>query len=150
DITMSFFQTARAYIEGFALYGSRVGLEWPALEGGPMRVHRIGPVRTGGRGRTVAVEEVTSPDRPDLLPEEVAAFTQPVELPAAGGGTVRVKANHSGSHPHLVHEWISSIVEDRPPLVDARTAAAWTAPGICAHQSALAGGRATDVPDFAP
>jgi hypothetical protein len=33
--------------------------------------------------------------------------------------------------------------------VDARTAAAWSAPGICAHDSALLSGAAVDVPDFA-
>jgi hypothetical protein len=59
-----------------------------------------------------------------------------------------VNAAHGGSHRHLVHEFISSILEERPPLVDARVAAAWSAPGIYAHQSALAGGTLVDMPDF--
>jgi predicted dehydrogenase len=148
DVTMSFFQTAREYIEGFALYGTRMGVEWPAREGGPLRIHTLGEVRTGGRGRAVAVEEVAPPDRADLLPPELAPFTRPFDLPTPAGGVVHVGAAHSGSHPHLVHEWVSSIIEDRVPLVDARTAAAWTAPGVVAHHSALAGGASRDVPDF--
>jgi hypothetical protein len=47
-----------------------------------------------------------------------------------------------------VHEFVGAVLAGRAPLVDARTAAAWTAPGICAHQSALAGGEPTPVPDF--
>jgi hypothetical protein len=32
---MSFFQTARSYVEGFALYGDRRGIEWPIDNEGP-------------------------------------------------------------------------------------------------------------------
>lgn len=150
DITMSFFQTARAYTEGFAVYGSRLGVEWPAAEGGPLLVHEFGALRPGGRGRTVTVREVEPPDRPDLLPPEIAPFTRPVELvPGPGLASVPVGADHGGSHPHLVHEFVTSIVADRAPRVDARTAAAWTAPGICAHDSALAGGARVDIPAYA-
>lgn len=61
---------------------------------------------------------------------------------------VRVGAGHGGSHPFLVHEFVGSIAEGRRPLIDAQTAARWTAPGICAHQSALAGGIEVSVPDY--
>jgi predicted dehydrogenase len=149
DITMSFFQTARAYTEGFAVYGTRMGVEWPTAEGGPLLVHELGPVRSDGRGRAVSVTQVDAPDRADLLPEEIALFTRPVDL-LVDQGSVAVGASHGGSHPHLVHEFVSSIYDDRPPRVDARVAAAWSAPGICAHESALAGGEAVDIPDFAP
>lgn len=150
DITMSFFQTARAYTEGFAVYGSRISVEWPTAEGAPLQVHQFGTVPAGGRGRAVSVREVEPPDRPDLLPAEIAGFTRPGDVvPAAGLPAVPVGAGHGGSHPHLVHEFVSSILHRRPPRVDARTAAAWTAPGICAHQSALAGGVGVDIPDFA-
>ncbi|MDQ1512563.1 MAG: hypothetical protein QOC59_405, partial [Microbacteriaceae bacterium] len=36
----------------------------------------------------------------------------------------------------------------RAPLIDARRSANWTAPGICAHQSALAGGAEIRVPTY--
>jgi hypothetical protein len=49
----------------------------------------------------------------------------------------------------MVHEFVRSILESRPPMSDAVTAAHWTAAGICAHASAMADGAAIDVPDFA-
>jgi hypothetical protein len=58
------------------------------------------------------------------------------------------RAGHGGSHPWLVHEFLSSIIEDRPARIDGRTAAAWTAPGICAHESALRDGARIEVPAF--
>jgi hypothetical protein len=76
---------------------------------------------------------VQVPDRADLLPEPIQRFTQ--------GG-------HFGSHPHLVHEFVRSIVEGRPPAIDAYTSADWTAPGICAHESALLSGEPVVIPDF--
>ena len=148
DVTMSFFQTARQYTEGFDIYGSQVGIEWPAVEGGPLLVHELGAMRDDGRGRAVAVTEVEAPDRPDLLPDEIRRFTHTVDV-ASRGGTHQVGAAHGGSHPHLVNEFVNSIIEGRRPLVDARTAAAWSAPGICAHDSALLSGAVVDVPDFA-
>ena len=58
-------------------------------------------------------------------------------------------SGHGGSHPHLAHEFVRSIIEDRPPAIDAVTAANWTAVGICAHESAMRGGARVAVPDFA-
>ena len=55
---------------------------------------------------------------------------------------------HGGSHPHLVHEFVSSIIEERPPWPDAITTAAWTAAGICAHESAMNGGARIEIPQF--
>lgn len=43
---------------------------------------------------------------------------------------------HGGSHPHLVHAWVSAIRGERPALPDAETSANGTTVGICAHQSA--------------
>jgi hypothetical protein len=40
-------------------------------------------------------------------------------------------------------------VEDRDPWPNAKTAANWTAVGICAHQSAEQGGVRVDLPAFA-
>jgi hypothetical protein len=55
---------------------------------------------------------------------------------------------HHGSHPHLVHEFVRSIIEERKPNIDAVTAANWTAAGICAHESALKGGAEIIIPQF--
>ena len=57
-------------------------------------------------------------------------------------------ADHGGSHPHMVHEFVSSIVEERQPWPDAITTAGWTAAGICAHESAMNGGKRIEIPQF--
>jgi predicted dehydrogenase len=133
EVTRSWFQTARAYTEAFSVYGDRAGFEWQQLEHEDPLLFTLEPVQPGRREREVKAERIAVPYRPDLLPTEIAMFAQ--------GG-------HGGSHPHLAHEFIRSIVEERPPAIDALTAADWTAPGLCAHESALQGGEPVAVPDF--
>jgi len=55
---------------------------------------------------------------------------------------------HGGSHPHLAHAFLSSLVEGRDPFPNARESANWTCVGLCAHQSALAGGKNVRLPAF--
>jgi predicted dehydrogenase len=55
---------------------------------------------------------------------------------------------HGGSHGHLTHEFVSSILEDRKPLVDVAMALNLTVPGIVAHQSALKGGELLKIPQY--
>ena len=57
-------------------------------------------------------------------------------------------AGHGGSHPHMVHEFLRAIVEERDSAIDVETAANWTSTGICAHQSAMSGGKKVYLPDF--
>ncbi|MCU6550998.1 hypothetical protein, partial [Klebsiella pneumoniae] len=57
-------------------------------------------------------------------------------------------AGHGGSHPHLAHEFLSALVEDRDPYPNAVKSANWTCVGLCAHQSALAGGKIVKLPAF--
>jgi hypothetical protein len=98
----------------------------------------------------VKSERVDPPDRADLLPPEIGRFTKrgvydetrPHLSFLQGGG-------HGGSHPHLAHEFVRSIVEQREPAIDAVTAANWTAAGICAHESATRDGDGVAIPDFA-
>ncbi len=149
QVTMSFFRVARSYREGFSVYGDRVGLEWPAGEGDPLHEFELADVPAGGRGRRVVERLVTAPDTGDRLPASIAKFTQPTSFrPGDGKAAIDVGSGHSGSHPHLVHEFVTSIVEGRSPAVDVIRAAEFTAPGICAHLSALTGGDAVTVPDY--
>ena len=53
---------------------------------------------------------------------------------------------HGGSYPHLVHEFISAIVEERTSAIDVETAANWTMVGLCAHESAMQDGKRINVP----
>ncbi|MBP7051223.1 MAG: Gfo/Idh/MocA family oxidoreductase [Phycisphaerae bacterium] len=55
---------------------------------------------------------------------------------------------HGGSHGLLMNEFITSILQDRRPMVDVYEALAMTVPGIIAHQSALKGGETLQVPQF--
>ena len=55
---------------------------------------------------------------------------------------------HGGSHPHLVHEFVTSILEDRTPFPSDIDAAYWTGVGILAHQSAMEGGAVKKLPKF--
>jgi hypothetical protein len=55
---------------------------------------------------------------------------------------------HHGSHPHLVNEFVRSIIEERQPEIDAVRSANWTAAGICAHESSMLNGAEILIPDF--
>jgi len=59
-----------------------------------------------------------------------------------------IDTGHAGSHPHIVHEFVSAVSQGRRPTVDVYEAVAYTAPGICAHESALRGGEWVPIPDF--
>ena len=151
EVTRSLFHTARGYTESFNVYGERATFEWEQIEDEAPVVFRMNPAAAAswGRGNEITVERVNAPDRQDLLPKEIARFTQRgvydethAHLSFLQGG------GHGGSHPHLVHEFVSSIVEERQPWPDAMTMAAWTAAGICAHESAMNGGKRIEVPQF--
>lgn len=151
EVTMSFFQTARSYIEGFALYGERLGIEWPVDNRGPLTAYDMTGPAPGRRGNAVAVRTVDPPDDVAELPDALRGLVRPNRIHIPGvPEPVSVGAGHGGSHPFLVNEFVRSIVENRAPAVDARTAAEWTAPGICAHQSALSGGSEVRVPAYRP
>jgi len=57
---------------------------------------------------------------------------------------------HGGSHGQLAHEFVTSILEDRRPMIDIYEALAMTIPGIVAHQSALKDGETLEIPQYDP
>ena len=80
--------------------------------------------------RTTTDERVYVPDYGHLLPPEIREFTGAVKLDARGEHpSVQHGGGHGGSHPHLIHEFLRSIVEHRAPAIDEIKAADWTAPG---------------------
>jgi predicted dehydrogenase len=151
EVTRSLFHTARGYTESFAVYGEKMTVEWPQVDSDDALVvfTMAAAAEAGKRGTPTTTERVSAPDRQDLLPPSIARFTvrgkyddtNPQKSFEAGGG-------HHGSHPHLVHEFVRSIVEGRKPRIDERRAGWWTAAGICAHASAMKGGKRVEVPDF--
>jgi len=147
EVTRSLVHCARPYMESFSVYGENACYEWQMENEDPM-LFRMSPV-VHGEERTETMERPKAPDRADLLPSSVGRFTKKFVYAEndkhlsfeQGGG-------HHGSHPHMVHEFVRSIVEQRQPSINAVTAANWTAAGICAHESAMEGGREVVIPEF--
>jgi predicted dehydrogenase len=132
EIARALYQFAHTTVESFSVYGEHQSFEWAQLGGEDPVVHEMGP-STGGRGRPVTARRLSPVDADHLLPPELRG---------------RARDAHGGSHPHLVHEFVSSILEDRSPAIDDRVAANWTATGIAAHLSAMRGGDAVTIPTF--
>ena len=88
------------------------------------------------------------PDTDHLLPEEIKQFTRREQIQDANHVSFIQGAGHGGSHPHMVKEFIESILEGRKPVSDAVVSAYWTGAGICAHESAMKGGEKVMIPDF--
>ena len=151
EVTRSLFETARTYQEGMNVYGSRASLEWGFRDEDRPLLTRLVPCEEK-RGYDTPVEEVEPPACYRSLPESIRRYTvnerdfdatnpqRALEEGAAGG--------HHGSHPHLVHEFLSSIWEGRKPWIDERLGGHITAIGVCAHLSALKQGEAVAVPRF--
>jgi predicted dehydrogenase len=140
----SLFDVARQYRESFEVYGSKKSFEWSLIE------HEEHVVHTAKKPEPEIPEKVTVPDYAHYLPEEIQVFTT--------GGVYDTDENqhlsflqgsgHGGSHPHLVHEFVSAIVEDRDAFPNAEQSANWTSVGILSHESALKGGEIIYIPDF--
>ena len=92
-------------------------------------------------------ERIEIPDYAQLLPKEIAPFTGAGVYDEEHEHTSFIQGSgHGGSHPHLSHEFIRAIVENRPSTVDAENAANWTMTGICAHESAMKNGERIKIP----
>lgn len=134
------YDVARQYRESFDVYGTKKSFEWTLVEGEPHVIH------TAKRPEPEIPTKVEVPDFAHLLPESIRLFTQTIQdadhLSFVQGG------GHGGSHPHLVHEFVSALVQNRDPWPNATTSANWTCVGICAHQSAQRGGEIVKLPEF--
>lgn len=134
------WDTARQYRESIDVYGSRKSFEWELITGENPVLH------TAGRPETEIADRVEVPDYAHLLPQEIQKFTRAIidqdHLSFVQGG------GHGGSHPHMVHEFVTALLQDRDPFPNVEQSANWTSVGICAHRSALNGGEIVEVPDF--
>lgn len=139
EITRSLFNTARQYRESFGVYGSKKSFEWTQVE------HEDHVVHVGEQPSRVKV-----PDYAHLLPKEIAAFTTGGVYDAENHQHLSFiqGAGHGGSHPHLAHEFLNSLVNRSQPYPNARQSANITCVGILAHESAMEGGRMMKLPEF--
>jgi len=136
------YDVARQYRESFDVYGSKMSFEWTLSEGQPHLLH------TAKKPEPEIAAPVQVPDYAHLLPDSIRRFTQPQEIQDAEHLSFLQGGGHGGSHPHLVHEFISALVEDRDPWPNAMQSANWTCVGILAHESALRGGEPRALPEF--
>ncbi len=143
-IYRSLFDVARQYRESFDVFGTKKSFEWSLVEGEDHVMH------TAKLPEHEIPSKVKVPDYAHLLPEGIRPFTtqgvynleesQHLSFTQGGG--------HGGSHPHLVHEFITALAEGRDPYPNAVQSANWTCVGLCAHESALKGGEIVRLPKF--
>ena len=132
------FETIRQCRECFDLYGTEMSFEWEqVIDDGHILFSGIDDA-----------EKIECPDTDDQLPEAIAGFTKREAITDTTHSSFRQGIGHGGSHPHLVHQFLTSIVENKQPPVDARTSATITCAGICAHESAMNGSQRIEIPDF--
>jgi predicted dehydrogenase len=136
------YDVARQYRESFDVYGTKKSFEWTLVENEPHILH------TAKKPEHEIPEKITVPDFAHLLPEPIRRFTQPAEIHDTEHLSFIQGGGHGGSHPHLIHEFVTALIEDRDPRPNAVTSANWTCVGICAHESAMKGGELVRLPDF--
>lgn len=139
EVTRSLFNTARQYRESFDVYGSKKSFEWTLIE------HEDSVIHAGEQPSRVKV-----PDYAHLLPEEIRQFTTAGVYDSDDNQHLSFiqGAGHGGSHPHLVHEFVTALKEGRDPYPNARQSANITCVGILAHESAMKGGVIIPLPEF--
>ena len=150
EATRTLFETARVYQEGMFIYGSEASFEWGFADDDDPVITTAQRAEDGRRGGTTSVEARVMPNFYEMLPREIQKHTvggnydplnpQDSLISGAAGG-------HHGSHPHLVNEFLKSILEDRKPAVDEVLGGNITAAGICAHISAMKDGAEVVVPE---
>ncbi len=145
EVTRSLFDVARQYRESFDVYGSKKSFEWQAIEVEEPIIHTKNTPET-----PVSEPEIPKrhkvPDFAHLLPEGIRRFTMPAAIQDAEHLSFVQGGGHGGSHPHLVHAFLSAVKGQRPAFPDAETSANWTMVGICAHESALKKGERVTIP----
>jgi len=138
EVTRSLFDTIRQYRESFDVYGTKLSFEWE-------QIAEEGAVIFSG---FEDAERITIPDFAHYLPDEIAPFTTGGVYDEEHEHTSFIQGSgHGGSHPHMVHEFVRAIVEDRDPYPNAKTSANWTMAGICSHTSALNGSERIYIPE---
>ena len=140
---------ARQYRESFDVTGSKASFEWQQVEGEDPVIHTKNSARRSRSPRLQIPARVKVPDyAASSCPSRSASSRcpRPSRTPThlsflQGGG-------HGGSHPHLTHNFLMAVLGKQPAFPDAPTSANWTLVGICAHESAMAGGTRVEIPRY--
>lgn len=123
-------------------FGTEVAL-FRTSEGGMSRmaVSWDTPGDSGERGR-IRGEKGSFYGKYEGNEKNLPNLTRPPLPPGVQAG------GHGGSHGRLTDEFVSSILQDRKPLVDITMALNLTISGIVAHQSALRDGELLKIPQY--
>ncbi len=138
EVTRTLFDTIRQYRESFDVYGTEKSFEWEQCVGDKPVVY------SGFEDAT----RVKIPDTDGMLPKDIGHFSLEHQIVDDQHVSFIQGSGHGGSHPHMVHEFISAIRENRKAHVSARVAANWTVAGLLAHESAMQGGKPFDMPEY--
>ena len=92
---------------------------------------------------TFSLEEMRDP-----LPKEVQNEFKKILNPNASPEDDFQPTGHGGSHPYLVHEFVSMIHENRKPEIPVNEAMHYMAMGVAAHKSAQRDGEIVAVEQF--
>ncbi len=143
-IYRSLFDVARQYRESIDVYGSRRSFEWTLIE------HEGHVLHTAKLPEAKIPTRIKAPDFARRLPKPIRRFTTKgvYDLARKTHLSFTQGAGHGGSHPHLTHEFVTALVENREPFPNARQSANWTCVGLCAHESAMKGGTIVKLPAF--
>lgn len=138
EATRSLFDTIRQYRESFDVYGTKASFEWEQVAGENPVVY------TNFEDAT----RVAVPDSDYMLPPEISEFALKNQIIDKNHTSFIQGDGHGGSHPHMVHEFVSAVLEGRRAYVDSKKAANWTIAGLIAHESAMKGGVVMDIPQI--
>jgi len=101
-----------------------------------------------GTAKPLIRKDLTAAEMRDPLPPEVAAAFKHAMNPNAAPHDDFQPSGHGGSHPYLVHEFVTSVAENREPAIHAKMAAHFMAMGAAAHWSAQRDGELVKVPNI--
>lgn len=139
----SIWDSVRQEREHFDVYGTKLSYEWEQCWGEGAVIH------TGNQTAHREIAEDVTEGLPESLiydgeksPVHTWHFSSVDTLEYA------LRLGHNGAYPHLIHEFISSIVEGREAYLNAEVAANITAIGLCAVESARRNGEKIQIPDF--
>ncbi|MCM8532042.1 MAG: Gfo/Idh/MocA family oxidoreductase [Lentisphaeraceae bacterium] len=140
----SLFDVARQYRESFEVYGDKQAVEWPLIEHDPLVVH------TAKKPEPEIPENTECPDYAKYLPKEIQKYTRHGVYDSDDNTHLSFLqgSGHGGSHPHLVHNFVSMLLTGDDAYPNAVQSANITCVGILAHESALKGGELIKLPEW--
>ena len=105
----------------------------------------------GTRG-CLETERPPAPQRTNAFLERIPHLQNMIEIPLgldvprapAGAGV----GGHGTAEYFMVRDFVDAIRDDATPPIDIHAALEMSLPGLCAHQSALSGGRPIEIPNW--